>query len=140
MLIKSYRNQKIIQLTVAVLWLIHIYFFVDSHIIQIGMFAFIILIAIAYSTELLTNIKQNEGYYIFETYSIITQKEEIKITESELNQIIFKNRFFDSYNLTINYHGKNGVVKKRLYVNALPNSELKAEINRIIKIIADKNV
>ena len=139
-MIKRYRNQKIIQLTIGIIWLIGIYFFVDSDIIRIGMLTFILFIGIAYSTKLLTNIKLNEGFYVFETYSIITQKEEIKVAESELTQILYNNSFFNSHNLILKYDGTNGVISKRLYLNAEPWSELTSELNRIKKTIANNGL
>lgn len=140
-MIKRYRNQKLIQLTLGIIWLVFIGFSVDSHIIQIGMFAFILFMGIAYSTKLLTNIKQNEGYYVFETYSIITQKEEIKISESQLVDLqYYADSFFKSYNLVLKYDGTNGVITKRLYLNPEPRSELRSEINRIRKTIANNGL
>ncbi len=137
-MIKKYRNQKLIQLTLGIIGLVFIGFFVDSHIIQIGMFAFILFIGIAYSSKLLTDIKQNDGFYTFETYSIITQKEEIKISESLLVDLqYYTDSFFKSYNLVLKYDGTNGVIKKRLYLNAESHSELRSEINRIRKTIAN---
>ncbi len=137
-MIKKYRNQKIIRLTLTIIWLIGIYYFVDSDIIQIGMLVFIIFIGIGYSPKLLTNIKVNDGFYIFETYSIITQKEEIKISESQLIQILYNNdSIFNSHNLTLKYNGTNGVVYKKLYLNAEPWSELISDLSRIKKTIAN---
>ena len=102
------------------------------------MLAFILLIGIAYNSKLLTNIKNNEEFIIFETYSIITQKEEIKITKSQLTDIIYNSdSLFNSYNLIINYQGTNGIIKKKLYLNAEPWSELNSEISRIKKTIAN---
>lgn len=137
-MIKKYRNQKLIQLTLGILWLVYIGFSVDSHIIQIGMFVFILFVGIAYSTKLLTNVKKSDGFYTFETYSIITQKEEIKISESKLVDLqYYTDSFFKSYNFILKYDGTNGVITKRLYLNAEPHSELRSEINRIRKTIAN---
>ncbi len=117
---------------------IGIYYFVDSDIIQIGMLVFIIFIGIGYSPKLLTNLKMNDGFYIFETYSIITQKEEIKISESQLIQILYNNdSIYNSHNLTLQYKGTNGVVHKKLYLNAEPWSELTSDLSRIKKTIAN---
>jgi len=137
-LIKRYRNQKLVQFIIGIIWLIGIYFFVDSDIIRIGMVAFIFFIGIAYSTKLLTNIKLNDGFYIFETYSIVTQKEEIKISESQLIEILYNSDFlFNSHNVIIKYNGENGVINKKLYLNAEPWSKLTSDLNRIKKTIAN---
>jgi len=137
-LIKKYRNQKLVQLILGIIWLIYIWYSVDSHIIQIGMLALIIFIGIAYSTKLLTNIKKSDGCYSFDTYSIITQKEEMKIPESQLVDLqYYSDSFFKAYNFVLKYDGTNGVVTKKLYLNAEPNSELRSEINRIRKTIAN---
>ena len=137
-MIKKYRNQKIIQFTITIIWLIGIYYFVDFDIIQIGMIVFIIFFGIGNSPKLLTNIKLNDGFYIFETYSIITQKEEIKISESQLIQILYNNdSIFNSHNLTLKSNGTNGVVYKKLYLNAEPWSELTSDLIRIKKTIAN---
>ena len=137
-MIKKYRNQKLVHLILGVIWLIYIWYSVDSHIIQIGMLALIIFIGIAYSTKLLTNIKKSDGFYSFETYSIITQKEDMKISESQLVDLqYYSDSFFKSYNFVLKYDGTNGVVTKKLYLNAEPNSELRSEINRIRKTIAN---
>ncbi|MEM0519473.1 hypothetical protein [Aequorivita flava] len=125
-------------MTIGIIWLTGIYFFVDSDIIRIGMLAFIFFIGIAYSTKLLTKIKLSDGFYIFETYSIVTQKEEIKISESQLTEIIYKSDLlFNSHNLILKYNGTNGVVTKKLYLNSEPWSELASELNRIKKTIAN---
>ncbi|SDX55762.1 hypothetical protein SAMN05216556_1468 [Aequorivita viscosa] len=80
----------------------------------------------------------NDGFYIFETYSIITQKEEIKISESQLIQILYNNdSIYNSHNLTLQYKGTNGVVHKKLYLNAEPWSELTSDLSRIKKTIAN---
>ncbi|WP_417237474.1 hypothetical protein [Bizionia paragorgiae] len=122
----------------GIIWLIYIWYSVDSHIIQIGMLALIIFIGIAYSTKLLTNIKKSDGCYSFDTYSIITQKEEMKIPESQLVDLqYYSDSFFKAYNFVLKYDGTNGVVTKKLYLNAEPNSELRSEINRIRKTIAN---
>ncbi len=137
-MIKKYRNQKLVQLILGIIWLIYIWYSVDSHIIQIGMLALIIFIGIAYSTKLLTNIKKSDGCYSFDTYSIITQKEEMKIPESQLVDLqYYSDSFFKAYNFVLKYDGTNGVVTKKLYLNAEPNSELRSEINRIRKTIAN---
>jgi hypothetical protein len=137
-MIKKYRNQKIIQFTITIIWLIGIYYFVDFDIIQIGMIVFIIFFGIGNSPKLLTNIKLNDGFYIFETYSIITQKEEIKISESQLIQILYNNdSIFNAHNLTLKSNGTNGVVYKKLYLNAEPWSELTSDLIRIKKTIAN---
>ena len=137
-MIKRYRNQKLVQFIIGIIWLIGIYFFVDSDIIRIGMVAFIFFIGIAYSTKLLTNIKLNDGFYIFETYSIVTQKEEIKISESQLIEILYNSDFlFNSHNVIIKYNGENGVINKKLYLNAEPWSKLTSDLNRIKKTIAN---
>ena len=113
-------------------------FFVDSDIIRIGMVAFIFFIGIAYSTKLLTNIKISDGFYIFETYSIVTQKEEIKISKSQLNEILYNSDFlFNSHNVIIKYNGENGVVNKKLRLNTEPWSKLTSDLNRIKKTIAN---
>ncbi|CAM3447598.1 hypothetical protein [Aequorivita lipolytica] len=139
-MIKRYRNQKIVQLTIGIIWLFGIYFFVDYDFIRIGMLAFIFFIGIIYNTKLLTNIKMNNGFYFLETYSIITQKEEIKISESQIVQIIYKaNSLFNSHNLVLKYNGTNGIIIKKLYLNAAPWSELTFELSQIKKSIA-KNV
>ncbi|WP_157418012.1 hypothetical protein [Aequorivita capsosiphonis] len=131
-MIKKYKIQKLIQFSIGVLWLIGIYFFVDSDIIQIGMFAFILLIGIANSTKLLIKIKKNEGFLIFEIYSILTQKEEIRILESQLTEIrYYSNLFFNSHNLILKYNGTNGIVTKKLYMNAEPWSDLTSELKKI---------
>jgi len=102
------------------------------------MVAFIFFIGIAYSTKLLTNIKLNDGFYIFETYSIVTQKEEIKISESQLIEILYNSDFlFNSHNVIIKYNGENGVINKKLYLNAEPWSKLTSDLNRIKKTIAN---
>ncbi|GGG60523.1 hypothetical protein GCM10010976_34100 [Bizionia arctica] len=102
------------------------------------MFTLILFIGIAYSTKLLVNIKNSDGFYIFETYSIITQKEAIKISESQLVDLQFySDSFFKSYNFVLKYDGTNGVVTKKFYLNAEPHSELRSEINRIRKTIAN---
>jgi hypothetical protein len=133
-LIKKYKKQKIVQLAIGLIWLIGIYFFVDSDIIRIGMLVFILFIGIAYSTKLLTNIKMNDGFYIFETYSIITKNEEIKISESQITDILFNtDSFFNSHNLILKYKGTNGIISKKLYLNAEPWSELTSELTRIKK-------
>ena len=119
-MIKKYKIQKLVQFSIGVLWLIGIYFFVESDILQIGMLDFILPIGIAYSTKLLTNIKKIEESYIFETYSIITQKEEIKISESQLTEILYTNSLFNTHNLIIKYNGTNGIITKKLYVNTEP--------------------
>jgi phage shock protein PspC (stress-responsive transcriptional regulator) len=131
-LIKRYRNQKLIQFIIGIIWLIGIYFFVDSDIIRIGMVAFIFFIGIAYSTKLLTNIKLVDGFYIFETYSIVTQTEEIRISESQLTEILYNSdSLFNSHNLILKYNGTNGIVNQKLYLNAEPWSELTSDIIRI---------
>src|SRR5690606_5635385 len=127
--IKKYRKQKIFQLIIGVIWLVGIYFFVDSSIIQVGMFAFILFIGIAYSPKLLTNIKINDEFFIFETYSIITQKEDIKISESEITDVVYTaNSLFNSHNLILKYNGKNGIISKKLYLNAEPWSKLTSDL------------
>ena len=137
-MIKRYRNQKLVQFTIGIIWLIGIYFFIDSDIIRIGMVVFIFFIGIAYSTKLLTNIKLNDGFYVFETYSIVAQKEEIKISESQLTEIRYNSdSLFNSCNIIIEYNGKNGVVNKKLYLNAEPWSKLTSDLNRIKKTIAN---
>lgn len=137
-MIKKYRNQKLVQLILGIIWLIYIWYSVDSHIIQIGMLALIIFIGIAYSTKLLTNIKKSDGCYSFDTYSIITQKEEMKIPESQLVDLqYYSDSYFKAYNFVLKYDGTNGIVTKKLYLNAEPNSELRSEINRIRKTIAN---
>lgn len=130
-MIKKYKIQKLVQFSIGVLWLIGIYFFVESDILQIGMLAFILLIGIAYSTKLLTNIKKIEESYIFETYSIITQKEEIKISESQLTEILYTNSLFNTHNLIIKYNGTNGIITKKLYVNTEPWSKLTSDLTQI---------
>ena len=126
------------QCIIGIIWLIGIYFFVDSDIIRIGMVAFIFFIGIAYSTKLLTNIKISDGFYIFETYSIVTQKEEIKISESQLNEILYNSDFlFNSHNVIIKYNGENGVVNKKLRLNTEPWSKLTSDLNQIKKTIAN---
>jgi len=137
-LIKRYRNQKLVQCIIGIIWLVGIYFFVDSDIIQIGMVAFIFFIGIVYSTKLLTDIKISDGFYIFETYSIVTQKEEIKISKSQLNEILYNSDFlFNSHNVIIKYNGENGVVNKKLRLNTEPWSKLTSDLNRIKKTIAN---
>ncbi|TXD68673.1 hypothetical protein ESV24_10935 [Aequorivita lipolytica] len=127
-------------MTIGIIWLFGIYFFVDYDFIRIGMLAFIFFIGIIYNTKLLTNIKMNNGFYFLETYSIITQKEEIKISESQIVQIIYKaNSLFNSHNLVLKYNGTNGIIIKKLYLNAAPWSELTFELSQIKKSIA-KNV
>lgn len=102
------------------------------------MLALIIFIGIAYSTKLLTNIKKSDGCYSFDTYSIITQKEEMKIPESQLVDLqYYSDSYFKAYNFVLKYDGTNGIVTKKLYLNAEPNSELRSEINRIRKTIAN---
>ncbi len=131
-MIKRYRNQKIFQLAIGIVWLIGVYFFIDSDIIRIVMLAFVLFVGIAYNTKLLTNIKKTDGFYIFETYSIITQKEEIKISDSQLNAILYNtDSLFNSHNLILKYNGTNGVISKKLYLNAEPWSELTSELSRI---------
>jgi len=137
-LIKKYRKQKIIQLTIGILWLIGIYFFMDSDIIRIGMLVFILLIGIAYNTKLLTSIKKHDGFYNFEIYSIITKKEELKISESQLTEIIHSSdSLFNSHNLILKYNGPNGIINKKLYLNAEPWSDLTSELNQLKKTIAN---
>ncbi|UAB75664.1 hypothetical protein [Mesoflavibacter sp. SCSIO 43206] len=137
-MIKRYRNQKLVQCIIGIIWLVGIYFFVDSDIIQIGMVAFIFFIGIVYSTKLLTDIKISDGFYIFETYSIVTQKEEIKISKSQLNEILYNSDFlFNSHNVIIKYNGENGVVNKKLRLNTEPWSKLTSDLNRIKKTIAN---
>ena len=137
-LIKRYRNQKLVQFIIGIIWLVGIYFFVDSNITRIGMVAFIFFIGIAYSTKLLTNIKISDEFYIFETYSIVTQKEEIKISESQLIEILYNSDFlFNSHNVIIKYNGENGVVNKKLCLNTEPWSKLTSDLNRIKKTIAN---
>ena len=137
-MIKRYRNQKLVQCIIGIIWLVGIYFFVDSNMIRIGMVAFIFFIGIAYSTKLLTNIKISDGFYIFETYSIVTQKEEIKISKSQLNEILYNSDFlFNSHNVIIKYNGENGVVNKKLRLNTEPWSKLTSDLNRIKKTIAN---
>lgn len=137
-MIKKYRKQKIIQLTIGILWLIGIYFFMDSDIIRIGMLVFILLIGIAYNTKLLTSIKKHDGFYNFEIYSIITQKEELKISESQLTEIIHSSdSLFNSHNLILKYNGPNGIINKKLYLNAEPWSDLTSELNQLKKTIAN---
>ena len=117
-----------------------IYFFVDSDIIRIGMMTFILLIGIAYNAKLLTNIKTENGYCIFETYSIITQKEEIKIAESQLTEISYNiDSLLNSHNLILKHNGTNGSISKKLYINAEPWSELNAELSRIKKLFPTNN-
>ena len=137
-MLKKYRNQKLIQLTLGILFLIGIYYTVDSDIIRIGMLGLFLIIGIAYNAKLLTNIRTENGFYIFETYSIITQREEIRISKSQLTEISYDNNsIFNSYNLILKHNGTNGVVNKKLYLNADPWSELIAELNRIKKTIAN---
>ena len=137
-MIKKYRKQKIIQLTIGILWLIGIYFFMDSDIIRIGMLVFILLIGIAYNTKLLTSIKKHDGFYNFEIYSIITKKEELKISESQLTEIIHSSdSLFNSHNLILKYNGPNGIINKKLYLNAEPWSDLTSELNQLKKTIAN---
>ncbi|MCP4055718.1 MAG: hypothetical protein GY739_22285 [Mesoflavibacter sp.] len=137
-MIKRYRNQKLVQCIIGIIWLVGIYFFVDSDIIRIGMVTFIFFIGITYSTKLLTNIKISDGFYIFETYSIVTQREEIKISESQLTEILYNSdSLFNSHNLIIKYNGTNGLVNKKLYLNAEPWSQLTYDLNQIKKTIAN---
>ncbi|WP_310991608.1 hypothetical protein [Aequorivita marina] len=138
-MIKKYRNQKLRQLIFGIIWLVWIGVSVDSHIIQTGLFAFLLFIGIVYSTKLLTNIKKSDGFYSFETYSVIIQKETIKISESQLVDLqYYADSFFKSYNLVLKYDGTNGVITKKLYLNAGPHSELRSEINRIRQTINAK--
>jgi len=131
-------NQKLVQCIIGIIWLVGIYFFVDSDIIRIGMVTFIFFIGITYSTKLLTNIKISDGFYIFETYSIVTQREEIKISESQLTEILYNSdSLFNSHNLIIKYNGTNGLVNKKLYLNAEPWSQLTYDLNQIKKTIAN---
>jgi len=110
----------------------------DSDIIRIGMLVFILLIGIAYNTKLLTSIKKHDGFYNFEIYSIITQKEELKISESQLTEIIHSSdSLFNSHNLILKYNGPNGIINKKLYLNAEPWSDLTSELNQLKKTIAN---
>lgn len=135
-MIKKYRIQKLDQFSIGVIWLIGVYFFVESNFIQIGMLVFILIIGIMYNAKLLVNIKKNDGFLIFETYSIITQKEEIKILESQLTEIRYNsNLFLNSHNLILKYEGTNGLITKKLYVNAEPWSELTSGLRLIKEIL-----
>ena len=92
-----------------------------------------------FNTKLLTNIQLEDGHYIFETYSIINQKEEIKISEIELTQLKYKiGSIFTSHNLTLKCKGNKGIRSKKLYINAEQSSELLSMLVQIKKTIADK--
>lgn len=89
-----------------------------------------------YNAKLLVNIKKNDGFLIFETYSIITRKEEIKILKSQLAEIQYSsNLFLNSHNLILKYDGRNGVITKKLFVNAEPWAELTADLKLIKEIL-----
>lgn len=137
-MIRTYRNQKITQFFVSVLLLIGIYFFINTSIIQVVILLFIGFIGIAYNSKLLIDIKKDEGFYIFKTYSVITQREEFRISESQLTQIDYEaNPLFNSHNLILKYEGTNGIINKKLYLNAAPWSELISDLSQIKKTIVN---
>ncbi|MBJ2175870.1 hypothetical protein JBL43_16570 [Aureibaculum sp. A20] len=112
-LIKRYRKQKLIQLLIGSLALVVIYFFIDISSIHLILIAFVFILSIGYSTKLLTQIKIEDETYTFETYSIVTKKEEIKIHKSELSEILYKPDFlFNSHNLILKHCGTNGIIVK----------------------------
>ena len=137
-MINLYRKQKLVQLSLGIFFLIGIYFSLDYSILKIGLFVILLLIGIAYNSKLLTNIKRESGFYIIETYSIINKKEEMKISESKLADISYDNNsILKSHNLILRYNGANGIVVKKLYLNAEPWSELMTELIVIKKTIAN---
>ena len=90
------------QLIFGLILLVGLYFSSDSGGLRIGFLIIFLIVSIAYNTKLLTNIQLEDGHYIFETYSIINQKEEIKISEIELTQLKYKiGSIFTSHNLTL---------------------------------------
>ena len=118
-----------------------LYLIAETNIYGILIFVFTLIIGIAYNAKLLTAITSKDGVYTFETYSIISQKEEFKIPEAELLAIQYKNdSIFNSYNLVLIHKGKNGNVKKHLSLNAAPWSELTEEIIELQKNVAAKGV
>lgn len=127
------------QLIFGLILLVGLYFSSDSGGLRIGFLIIFLIVSIAYNTKLLTNIQLEDGHYIFETYSIINQKEEIKISEIELTQLKYKiGSIFTSHNLTLKCKGNKGIRSKKLYINAEQSSELLSMLVQIKKTIADK--
>ncbi|SRX55299.1 hypothetical protein AEQU1_02321 [Aequorivita sp. CIP111184] len=73
-----------------------------------------------------------DGFYIFETYSIVSQKEEFKISKTDISEILYRNTL---YILILKYNGTNGIMSKKLALNTEPWSDLNSEISRIKKTI-----
>lgn len=87
---------------------------------------------IANNSKVLTNIKTEEEFYILETYSILTKKEELKIAKNQLDDIYFNpNTLLSSHNLIVKHTRTNGIVTKKLYFSAEPWSELASKINQL---------
>ena len=127
------------QLIFGLILLVGLYFSSDSGGLRIGFLIIFLIVSIAYNTKLLTNIQLEDGHYIFETYSIINQKEEIKISEIELTQLKYKiGSIFTSHNLTLKCKGNKGIRSIKLYINAEQSSELLSMLVQIKKTIADK--
>tara|TARA_B100000795_G_C22587421_1_gene356162 strand:- start:217 stop:612 length:396 start_codon:yes stop_codon:yes gene_type:complete len=127
------------QLIFGLILLVGLYFSSDSGGLRIGFLIIFLIVSIAYNTKLLTNIQLEDGHYIFETYSIINQKEEIKISEIELTQLKYKiGSIFTSHNLTLKCKGNKGIRSIKLYINAGQSSELLSMLVQIKKTIADK--
>lgn len=138
-MINRYLRRKTMQLIFGLILLVGLYFSSDSGGLRIGFLIIFLIVSIAYNTKLLTNIQLEDGHYIFETYSIINQKEEIKISEIELTQLKYKiGSIFTSHNLTLKCKGNKGIRSKKLYINAEQSSELLSMLVQIKKTIADK--
>ncbi len=118
-----------------------LYLIAETNIYGILIFVFTLIIGIVYNAKLLTAITSKDGVYIFETYSIISQKEKFKIPEAELVAIQYNNHsIFNSYNLVLIHKGKYGNVKKQLSLNAPPWSELTGEIIKIQKSLTQNSM
>ena len=138
-MINRYLRRKTMQLIFGLILLVGLYFSSDSGGLRIGFLIIFLIVSIAYNTKLLTNIQLEDGHYIFETYSIINQKEEIKISEIELTQLKYKiGSIFTSHNLTLKCKGNKGIRSIKLYINAEQSSELLSMLVQIKKTIADK--